>query len=64
MTSKLLLILLASTFISGSLEAKMIGETSALMSEAEITTKKINSISSLFVRVNQIYISNILNIYL
>jgi len=42
MTSKLLLILLASTFISGSLEAKMIGETSALIPEAGITTKKIN----------------------
>ena len=64
MTSKLLLILLASTFISGLLEAKMIGETSALIPEAGITTKKINSISSLFVRVNQIYITNILNIYL
>ena len=42
MTSKLLLILLASTFISGSLEAKMIGETSTLIPEAGITTKKIN----------------------
>jgi len=42
MTSKLLLILLTSTFISGSLEAKMIGETEALIPEAGITSKKIN----------------------
>jgi hypothetical protein len=42
MTSKLLLILLASSFISGSLESKMIGQTSALIPEAGITSKKIN----------------------